>query len=697
MMIPKWVLAPALVAVVLFFVTAAITDEWRPRHPLYPPDLANNLPFPAGPEEVFFSGPKSSADFTNWFTGLKKWRDDRRQQLGYDSSPYSRPELAWTQRVFSQVQLLVWDRSFYDPDKREYTVDRFLRETEDRIGPIDAVLVWHVYPNIGVDERNQFDLLRDLPGGIAGVRAMVDRFHAHGVKVFFPILAWDKGTRGEGVPVAEAMAKLMKDVGADGINFDTLESIPKEFRTASDTAAVALALEPQFDIHDQSIAWSNLGWNDWVTWEGKDYPFIPMVSRSKWLEPRHMVNVTDRFTRDKTDSLQHAFFNGQGYTTMENLWGFWYGMNANDAEALLRITRIERAFAGNLASPDWEPHTPMLQQGIFASRFPGKETLWTIVSRNEYDARGGQLRIGHQPGIRYFDLWHGVELMPRVNDAQDVLSFEIEGRGFGAVLARSTPVDDSLRSLLAFMAERSKRPLASYSRDWKPVTQTVVDIRPTTPLADAPAEMVRIPAAEYDFEVHGIEIEGGNDPGVDVQYPWEDMPRRFHANRVRVPAFYIDRTPVTNAEFKKFLDKTRYHPHDDHNFLRDWKDGVFPAGWENKPVTWVSIEDARAYAAWAGKRLPHEWEWQYAAQLKDGDPPLGAFDMVGTVFQWTDEYRDPHTRAAILRGGTGYRPQGSVWYFPQAHGLDEHQKYLLMSPGRDRAATIGFRCVVDAK
>ncbi len=82
--------------------------------------------------------------------------------------------------------------------------------------------------------------------------------------------------------------------------------------------------------------------------------------------------------------------------------------------------------------------------------------------------------------------------------------------------------------------------------------------------------------------------------------------------------FYIDRTPVTNAEFKTFVDATHYHPKDDHNFLRDWKNGTYPDGWEKKPVTWVSIEDARAYAAWAGKRLPHEWEWQFAAQSNDG-------------------------------------------------------------------------------
>jgi hypothetical protein len=50
----------------------------------------------------------------------------------------------------------------------------------------------------------------------------------------------------------------------------------------------------------------------------------------------------------------------------------------------------------------------------------------------------------------------------------------------------------------------------------------------------------------------------------------------------------------------------------------------------------------------------------------------------------------------VLRGGSAYQPQTSHWYFPQAYRLDQHGKYLLMAPCKDRSAMIGFRCVIDA-
>jgi formylglycine-generating enzyme required for sulfatase activity len=244
--------------------------------------------------------------------------------------------------------------------------------------------------------------------------------------------------------------------------------------------------------------------------------------------------------------------------------------------------------------------------------------------------------------------------------------------------------------------------------------------------------MVRIPAGEFDFKVAGIEIEGENWVGLDVQYPWENSPRRGHDHVMRVTNYYIDKYPVTNSECKKFLDASGYKPMDSHNFLRDWKNGAPITGSENKAVTWVSLEDARAYAKWAGKRLPHEWEWQYAEQGTEGrlypwgntwrDPavptpdkgrdltapadvtahpegasPFGVMDMVRNVWQWTDEVVDTHTRAGILRGGSYYQPQNSIWYFPNTYKLNEHGKYLLIAQSRDRAGTLGFRCVMDAE
>jgi formylglycine-generating enzyme required for sulfatase activity len=376
----------------------------------------------------------------------------------------------------------------------------------------------------------------------------------------------------------------------------------------------------------------------------------------------------------------------------------------------------------------------MLRYGIFASRWPWhQQTLWTIVNRNEYDAEGQQIELEPEEGMRYFDLYHGVELKPERNpNGKTVLSFSIEAHGYGALLATKTAPEAGVQTLMSKMRELTAKPLAGYSHEWRVLPQQIVPIAATKPTSVTPAGMVKIPAGDFVFKVQGIEIEGSNDAGVDVQYPWEDSPRRFHQHSLQVKSFWIDKYPVTNAEFKKFLDGAHYHPQDDLNFLRDWKGGSFPAGWENKPVTWISLEDARAYAAWAGKRLPHEWEWQYAAQGSDdrtypwgndwnasavpvpdksrtmrgpdavdahpqGASPFGVMDLVGNVWQWTEEFTDTHTRAAILRGGEYYQPQGSIWYFPETYKLNEHGKFLLTAPGLDRSGGLGFRCVQDSE
>jgi len=671
--------------------------------------------------------PCAADDHQLWLKDITHWRDERRIRIGYNGSRYEIPELLWTQSSFIQPQMMVQDRFFFDPIAGKYTVDRYLDDLQKRYGGVDAVLIWPTYPNLGIDDRNQIDMIHCMPGGVIGVRQMIADFHKRRVRVLFPMMMWDQGRRDARRHWPEAIASLMAEIGADGVNGDTQDGVPLVFSLAADKVGHPLAFEPEGGPSDEALAWNVMTWGQY------QYPFTPLVDRYKWLEPRHMVNISDRWNRSKTNDLQFAFFNGIGWESWENIWGIWNGVTPRDAEATRRVATLERAIAEYLVSRDWEPMYPMLRYGVFASRWPlNDSTVWTIVNRNEYDVEGPQMEVPAVPAMHYFDLYGGSELQIRKYlGGKSVLSFAIESNGFGAVLATNSERDAKMQKLMSAMKQMTVKPLASFSSQHEVLKQKIVPIAATRTGSSAPASMIQIPEGDFLFRVSGVEIEGSNDIGVDVQYPWEDAPRRFHEHPMHIKSFYIDKYPVTNVEFKQFLDATRYHPNDDLNFLRDWKDGTFPAGWDHRPVTWVSIEDARAYATWVGKRLPHEWEWQYAAQGTDGriypwgnqwdaaavaepdknrtmrgpDPvdahsngasPFGVMDLVGNMWQWTDEFLDEHTRVAILRGGSYYQPQGSIWYFPQAYKLTEHCKLLMMAPSIDRSGAIGFRLVQDA-
>ena len=135
----------------------------------------------------------------------------------------------------------------------------------------------------------------------------------------------------------------------------------------------------------------------------------------------------------------------------------------------------------------------------------------------------------------------------------------------------------------------------------EPVTEEPVT-PPVTPLTAGPDGMVLIPAGSFEM--------GSND-GFHNERP---------VHTVHLDAFYMDVYEVTNAEFKAFLDA---HPgllqfledeYGDVGNLSRWNGTDYPAGRADHPVRDVSWTAALAYAEWAGKRLPTEAEWEYAAR-----------------------------------------------------------------------------------
>jgi hypothetical protein len=191
------------------------------------------------------SKPCSQTEHEAWLADITHWRMERRIRVGYDGARYDLAALKWTQSSFMQPQMMVQDRYFYDPIVGKYTVDRYVDDLEKRYGGIDAVLIWPTYPNMGIDNRNQHDLIRSMPGGLPGVKQMIADFHRRGVRVLFPMMMWDQGTRHPGKSWPDAIASLLAEVDADGVNGDTQDGVPLAFSLAADKIGHPLVFEPE--------------------------------------------------------------------------------------------------------------------------------------------------------------------------------------------------------------------------------------------------------------------------------------------------------------------------------------------------------------------------------------------------------------------------------------------------------------------
>jgi formylglycine-generating enzyme required for sulfatase activity len=108
-----------------------------------------------------------------------------------------------------------------------------------------------------------------------------------------------------------------------------------------------------------------------------------------------------------------------------------------------------------------------------------------------------------------------------------------------------------------------------------------------------------------------------------------------------------------------------------------------------EPLVNVTLDEARAYAAERGARLPTEDEWQAAAAVIERGEPR--------VWEWTEsEHRDGRTRFAILKGGSDHVVAGSDWYVDGGDVRPERSlKLLLVGGALQRSPSIGFRLAVD--
>jgi hypothetical protein len=591
-------------------------------------------------EAKIFAAPADPADRPAWREKLHAWREDARRRHGYTGSAYERPGGAWAATCRTVAQVWLWDELLYSFAEHRFTPERFLADAHERFGGLDAVVLWHAYPVIGLDDRNQWNFYRDVPG----LTELVETLHAGGLRVFVDYNPWDVGTRRGDDDLTE-LATLVADLQADGVFLDTLKKAEPDFVERLEAARPGLVLEGESKLAVERIEDHAASWAQFFA----DSP-VPGVLRAHWYERRHMQHHVRRWHRDHTEELQSAWLNGVGVMVWEVVFGVWVGWSRRDAATVRRMVTVQRAAADLLLEGEWTPLAELAPEaeaaGVHASRWElDGRTLWTLVNRGDTDYHGPL------PGT---DLFGGVP-----------------ARGIGAAVQGWLP----------------ELPELPHDPDSRFPHRIATRVSPQRTTGEPEPDAVVVPAGPYVLTVRYRARETGMYQGAPYVDEWKPLAPRLHDARTLqregelATAVAVAATEVTNAQFAGFVAATGYRPAYPHRFLAG-------PGEADEPVTYVDLDDARAYCAWRGGRLPTEDEWQLAGEtggLRRGTP---------AVWNWTEsEHSDGRTRFVMLKGGSDYRAEGSEWYVEGGrHEPDYTVKLLLPGLGLARGATVGFRC-----
>ena len=141
-----------------------------------------------GGSTVQLSPPASNGDVAaraKWMQQMRACRADELTSIDFNGSYFDLTRLHWTATAYLLPMVQGYERFLYNEAEGKYTVNRYLEDVKARYGGVDGVLLWPTYTNLGLDDRNQLDMFRAMPGGLDALRSVTEDFHAEGVGVIW--------------------------------------------------------------------------------------------------------------------------------------------------------------------------------------------------------------------------------------------------------------------------------------------------------------------------------------------------------------------------------------------------------------------------------------------------------------------------------------------------------------------------------